>query len=412
MAAVDMTAYAAALKRMYPQSKIENATFRKNTAYAMLPKNTNVGGENWTRAVHYEDIASGSATFSVAQANKAASQKVAFRMTAVEDYSLASIKGKVWRASQGNTKALLSVTKSEVDSAFNVQKRRCGIHMFRDGTGYVGRISSISTTSITLTVRSEVNNFGKGHKLVAASSTTGAVRADVATIATINRRADATAHFTTSADMSAKADAWVANDYLFFEGDAYNNGSANLVMDGFLSWLPTTAPTAGDSHFGVDRSVDTVRLAGNVIDGTGLTVEEAIIEGATECNEQGGDADIVVLPYLLFKQLGLELGTKKEYHDEKIAGINFRGFVLYSDQGDLRVFPDRNCPGGYGFVLTKGTWSFDSIGPHPGILDLDDVGRFLRESTDDAYELRVGGYPQLSCRLPGGNAVLNNMPTS
>jgi hypothetical protein len=412
MAAVDMTAYAAALKRMYPQSKIENATFRKNTAFAMLPKAPGMGGESWTRAIHYEDIASGSATFSVAQANKAASKKEAFRITSVDDYSLASIKGKVWRASQGNTKALLQVTKSELDSAFNVQKRRLGIHMFREGYGKIGAISSLSTTSIALTIRSDVNNIGVGHKLVAASSASGAIRADVATVATVNRRADATYHFTTSADMSAKADAWTAADTIFFEGDAVNNTGTNKVVDGFLAWLPTTAPTSGDDHFGVDRSSDPVRLAGNVIDGTGQTIEEAIIDGATECTEQGGDPDCVILPFLLWKQLGLELGAKKEYHDEKIAGVNFRGYVLYGPEGDLKVYADRNCPGGYAFVLTKSTWSFDSIGPMPGILDLDDVGRFLRESTDDAYELRCGGYPQLSCRLPGANAVIQNLPTS
>jgi hypothetical protein len=412
MAAVDMTAYAAALKRMYPQKKIENATFRKNPFFAMIPKNPNVGGESWTRAVHYEDLASGSANFAVAQANKAASKKVAFRCTAVEDYTLASIKGKVWKASMGDTKALLQVTKSEVDSAFNVQKRRCGIHTYRDGTGSIGRIGTISTTSITLSTRSDINNIGKGHKLVACSTTTGAVRADVATVATVNRRADATVHFTTAEDMSAKADAWVDDDYLFFEGDAENNTGEHAVVDGLLAWLPTTAPTAGDDHFGVDRSHDPVRLAGNVISAAGSTVEEVLIEAATECAEQGGEPDIAMVPYLIWKQLGLELGSKREYHDQKIAGINFRGYVVTGPEGDIKVYPDRNCPGGHGFVLSKNTWSFDSIGAMPGILDLDDVGRFLREATDDAYELRCGGYPQLTCRLPGANAVITDLPTS
>jgi hypothetical protein len=416
MAAVDMTAYAAALKRMYPQAKIENATFRKNAMYAMLPKDTNLGGENWTRAVHYEDLPSGSATFSVAQANKSASKKVAFLMTSVDDYSLDYIKGKVWRASQGTTTALLQVTKSELDSAFNVQKRRRGIHTYRDGTGVVGRLaasSGISTTSLKLLVRSDVNNFGVGQKLVAQSTTTAAVRADVATIAAVHRRADATTHITTSEDMSAKADAWVNSDYLFFEGDAQGGASnSHKCVDGMQAWLPQTAPTSGDDHFGVDRSLDTTRLAGNVIDGTGMTIEEAIIEGATECTEQGGEPDCVFMPFLLWKQLGLELGSKKEYHDEKVAGINFRGYVLYGPEGDLKVYPDRNCPGGEAYVITKNTWSCDSIGQMPGILDLDDVGKFLRESTDDAYELRCGGYPQLSCKLPGGNAVVHSLPTS
>jgi len=393
--AMDMAGYAAALKHMYPHPRIENGTFKQNVTYAKISKNPNVGGEDWTRAVLYADIGGSSATFARAQANKSGTKQKAFKMTAVDgDYSLASIKGKVWRASQGNTKALLAVTKSQVDSAFNAL------------------ISAVTTAAVTLTSRANISNFWPGQKLQFSASTTGAVRAVRSTVSKVNRRSDATTHITLASDPTGSGVA--ASDYIFIDGDAYDDDDYKCVR-GLESWLPTSAPTAGDSFFSVDRSDDPVILAGNSIDSTGMTMEELLVEMAMECAEQGGldsGEGFAVFPFLNYKTLLLELGARKEYHDEKIAGVSFRGVKLNTEVGDITIFPDRNCVPGKGFMLDPRYWSCDSIGAYPGILDLDGVGKFLREAADDAYELRIGGYPQVSCGLPGSSAVAHSLPTA
>ena len=414
MSSLNMSAFQSALKRMYPHSRIENLTFRSNVAYAMLPKEPDVGGESWSIVVHYEDGPGRSAKFNIAQANKAGSKKVDFRLTAVEDYSLASITGKVWAASKGNTKAFLTAAKSELDAAFNTAKRSCGISVFRNGTGSIGVISSgttIGSTTLTLSNRSDINNFGAGQYIVFSDADGGTLRDNGARrqIESINRSAGSMV----LDDVINASGSVETGDYIYIEGDAQNGtGNALERVSGLDSWLPTTAPTAGDSFFSVDRSVDVTRLAGNRINASGMTVEEALIEAGTIIAEQGGEPDCCFVPFLVWKQLMLELGTRKVYREEKIAGVSFKGVEIICPGGTVTVYADRNCPAGKAYMLTKSSWRYYSIGNMPAILNLDDVGTFLREASADGYELRVGGYPQVGCMAPVQNGVIYNLPTT
>jgi hypothetical protein len=409
MATLNIAGYRAALKQLYPKEKIENLTFKNNPAYAMMPKDPDAGGENWKVPVHYEDIAGQAANFQKAQANKNISRKVAFLLTPVRDYALASIDGLVWRSSLGNRKAFLAANKSELDSAFNSMRRSAGISVYRSGTGNIGRINAtVAGTTLTLATLRDINNFGRGFKIAFSATDGGTLRdgGKTLTITAINRSAGS---MTVNADLSTIA-GLTANDFIYRDGDAADGG-ANLKVSGFDSWLPVTAPTAGDNHFGVDRSVDVVRLAGNRIDASGLSVEDAFIRAITEVAEQGGSPDHIFCPYNTWERLGKELGGRKEYTDTESAGFYFRGIKMYSPEGEVAIYADRNCPSGRAYALTMNTWTWYSVGESIGILDLDGNGTFFREATDDAYELRVGGYPQVGCCAPGNNAVLYNMPT-
>ena len=51
------------------------------------------------------------------------------------------------------------------------------------------------------------------------------------------------------------------------------------------------------------------------------------------------------------------------------------------------------------------TWAFESIGPAPGILK-EDGPDFLRVGNDDAYEVRVGYYGNLSNIAPGRSVLI------
>jgi len=54
-------------------------------------------------------------------------------------------------------------------------------------------------------------------------------------------------------------------------------------------------------------------------------------------------------------------------------------------------------------MLQMDTWTLNSLGAAPHILDLDG-NRMLREANNDAYEVRVGFYGNLSCNAPGYNS--------
>ena len=53
-------------------------------------------------------------------------------------------------------------------------------------------------------------------------------------------------------------------------------------------------------------------------------------------------------------------------------------------------------------MLQMDVWKLYSLGKAPKILDSDGL-KFLRDSTADSVEVRVGYYAQLGCRGPGYN---------
>lgn len=178
-------------------------------------------------------------------------------------------------------------------------------------------------------------------------------------------------------------------------------------MKGLAAWLPAAAPTAGDSFFGVDRSVDTVRLAGVRYDGTAQSIEEAIIDASSLLAREGGKPTVFITSFASFSALEKSLGSKVQYVDMKgPAEIGFRGIMVNGANSMIKVFPDRNCQALTGYLLQMDTWALETLGDAPQILKYGDGLEMLRVSNADAGEIRVGYYGNLRCNAPGWNAVV------
>jgi hypothetical protein len=67
------------------------------------------------------------------------------------------------------------------------------------------------------------------------------------------------------------------------------------------------------------------------------------------------------------------------------------------------VFGDRYAPIENALGSTLETWEFVSMGPCPEIFDAETDQEMLRETDLDGYEVRIGGYPDISCNAPGYN---------
>ena len=104
-----------------------------------------------------------------------------------------------------------------------------------------------------------------------------------------------------------------------------------------------------------------------------------------------------------FADLEKALGSKVSYVDVKVnPEIGFRGILIHGPRGPIKVIPDQNCPNGVAYMLQMDVWKLYSLGKAPKILDSDGL-KFLRESTADAVEARIGYYAQVGCRAPGFN---------
>ena len=388
-----MTTFAAALKQHYTNERIENMVYKDNPFLAMVAKYEDFGGENLKLPIKYGIPQGRSATFSDAQANKTNTQLKAFLLTRQADYSLASIANETIEASKGNANAFMEAATVEIDGAIESATRSLAIACFGDGSGAIGQVLATTSSVATFTLKQidDVTNFEVGMQLKLNATKTGSsgTLSTAVTVDGINRD---TGVITLSASASL-----TANHFIYQEGDY------DAKIKGLNAWVPSSAPGSTDSFFGVNRSSDATRLGGIRFDGSSLPIEEALIGGASRDAREGGKPDVCFMNYSNFADLEKALGSKVSYVDVKASPeIGFRGILVHGPRGPIKVIPDQNCPKDVAFMLQMDVWKLYSLGKAPKILDSDGL-KFLRDSSADSVEVRVGYYAQLGCRGPGYN---------
>lgn len=399
---LDLTAFAPALKQYYSTTRVENMVYKDHPFMGMVAKDETFGGKNLPLPIVHGNPQGRSRTFSTAKANKTASQLKDFTLLRAKDYSLATIDNETAEASESDKGAFLKALTLEIDGAMQSAKNSLASGLFSDTSGSIGQVAvgGITGQVVTLEDPDSIVYFENSMSLVsAAAKSTGALAGGAAQIVAVDRDLGT---ITLEAGGVA-AMSLVAGAYLFVEGDR------NLSEAGLDAWLPMVAPTGGDNFFGVDRSVDTTRLAGIRFDGSALPIEEALVGGLSRLNRDGGRGETCFINYAKFKDLENALGSKVQYMTSKAYGradIGFEGIQIKGNKGVTNVIADPFCPSNRAYMLSMETWKLYSLKKPIRILDLDG-NKLLRESDADAVELRVGGYRQLGCNAPGWNAVIS-----
>ena len=388
-----MTTFAAALKQHYTNDRIENMVYKDNPFLAMVAKYEDFGGENLKLPIKYGIPQGRSATFSDAQANKTNTQLKAFLLTRQADYSLASIQNETIEASKGNANAFMEAATVEIDGAIESATRSLAISCYRDGAGAIGQVLANTSSVATFTLKQvdDVTNFEVGMQIKLNANKTGNSTTLSAALIVDGVDRD-TGVITLSTSASLTADHFI-----------YQEGDYDAKLKGLNAWLPESSPGSTDSFFGVNRSADATRLGGIRFDGSSLPLEEALIGAASRVAREGGKPDVCFMNYSNFADLEKALGSKVSYVDVKASPeIGFRGILIHGPRGPIKVIPDQNCPKDVAFMLQMDVWKLYSLGKAPKILDSDGL-KFLRDSTADSVEVRVGYYAQLGCRGPGYN---------
>lgn len=412
--ALDLTTFDAALKELYTDQKVENLVYKNNPFLALVPKDENFYGDSKPIPVVYGNPQGRSASFSRAQTRGAleSSKLVKFLLTRVKDYGICTIDNETLLASSKNIGAFVEAKAVEIDGIIQGLTRSLAIAQFKSGWGAIGQIGSISTTTITLSQPDDVTNFEVGQELmVAAAEATGATRA-VGTstnglfVTRVDRSAGTITFGFNVTDATNGIPTAAANDFIFVRGDRDESASpVRRKVTGVEGWIPVTSPTSGDSFFGVDRSVDATRLAGQRFDGRSIPIEEALIEGSTLVAREGGSPDHIFLNYSKYADLEKALGSKVQYADLKVGEVAFRGIIVNGPNGVMKVIPDQNVAVNRAYILQLDTWLHMSLGKAVRVIDTDGL-QMLRQSSADGVEVRYGYYANLSCTAPAYNAVV------
>jgi hypothetical protein len=334
------------------------------------------------------------------------SQFKSFLLTRVKDYSIATIDNETMQASKGDPNSFLEAATTEIDGSINSLTRSLAINMYRDSSSQLGQVSAEPVVSggspFTLVVANagDISNFEVGQILVIWSAKTAGTQRtsdgsqNTFEVLGVNRKtSDPTLTLQGDYDVSGTI---AAGDYLFVDGDR------GIGISGLEDWCPSVDPTPGESYFGVDRTSDVTRLAGNRLDGTNGPIEEVLTEADAIVAANGGFAlDHFFLSHNTFKNLKNALGSKVQYIDVGVTPrVSFRGVQVDGTRGPIKVIPDHNCPDNRVFGLQLEYQKFYSLGDPVQIISPDGL-QMLRQASDDGAEVRHGSYSQYGVRAPG-----------
>ncbi len=404
-----LSTFDAGLKQHYTADRIEDMVYKKNPLLALMSKMEDFGGRNLPIPIIYGNPQGRSKTFSTAQTRAAlTSTKIDdFILTRVKDYSLATIDGETMEASRGDINAFISAATTEIDGAINSLTRSIAVGMYRTSAAFIGRVlaepaETATTFVITLLQISDVTNFEVGQNLVIYSAASGgsqrnsdgtAVTFPVAAVDRDLGTLTLTGTYNSSGTIAA-------NDFLFVNGDR------GLGISGMADWIPDSAPGA-TAFFGMDRSVDTVRLGGLRLTGTGLPIEEALIEADAKIDREGWWIDHFFMNPKKLGELKKSLGSKVQYVNlEANPRVSFAAVLVDGSSGPIKVVGDQNCPYDHVYGLNMEMWKLYSLGSAVRPVNHDDAGLALRQASDDGVEVRYGFYGNVGCRAPGSNIVI------
>ncbi len=398
------------LKEIYDGQKVAIMTYTDNPHLAMVQKKTNFGGKLYPLPLVQDSNANASATFSNALANTTPMQIKEFILTRVPGYQIAQIAHEAMLAATTDEMSFINGVKLEVDQAIQSCVNFLAMSLFRSGTGTIGQISSIGTVAtgvIVLTDPNSIVQFQVG-QVLQADATDGGVspRAALGYVIAMNRAAGQLTVSATAGGSAGTPASWQATDYLLVQGNL------NSTVTGLAGWLNANNVSGSDNFFSVNRSVDVTRLAGVYYNGTGQSIEEALIDASSLTAREGGKPDVCILPYTSYSALEKSLGAKVTYTqlattvkgDAMDAEIAFRGILINGANSQIRCFPDRNCQGYTGWLLEMKTNHLLSLKEAPHIFNYGDDVQMLRMGSYDSAELRVGFYAQYGISAPGHNA--------
>lgn len=392
----NLTNQDAVLKEFYRNYDVINETFKSRPLLAMMAKDASIQGKVTPVPLIYGNPQGTSASFTVAQSNQTQLYDTAFYVRTVPRYTIAGITGELIASSRSNMGSFLKEATSTINASVEGHMQKINIDLYGDGTGNIGRVQSISGTVITLTVAADTRKFEYGMKIVGCATLTGGTpSATAGTVTAVDYGAG-------TVTVDALPTGLVATWYLFVEGDY------GACAKGLKAIFPIVAPTTGDNFWGVDRSINPVRLAGSRVVATGSPISEALTDLLAQIVFMGGKPDVAVINTLRFYELSKELQGQVRYENvvlEEEGNIVFSAIVLATPFGVVKVLADSACDYNLGYILQLNTLEILSKMSLGNMID-DDGLSMLRTSNADQVEVRIRSYWNVSCKAPAYNGVV------
>jgi len=365
------------LKEYWDDGKREVLVYQNRPFLAMVPKDTDAGGENWVVPIDLDWGADGGPTFSIAQGVAAASntdqQARQFVVNWKQDFQVAQVSNETIRVSRKTPKLALQKAAELTKKKQDILAARIARNMYRSGYNEIGTldtsVSATSTAIIGLSSKIDGRNFHIGQQLVFASSLTAALR-DSGDFVSVTKVDFDNKKITTDAPTDlATSIASIANgDKIFIRGGRGTGSSPTLLaFQGLPGWIPDTAPSGGDSFNGRDRSEWPDRMAGLRYPASGTVagpVNEIMMDALIDAAIREVYCTHSFIDPLKYGDAIKALEGTVERINEKVGRVGFNGVEIQIGYGSsgVKMFPDANCPTNYAYNLTMDTWMLPTLG--------------------------------------------------
>ena len=405
--AADLTIYNDMLQEYYAARPRSTWGYKDHPLLAMIPKKTNWGGQasKYIIPLHVETLQAVANDFDRAR-EQGQRHLRPVRDGPEEEVRLRPARPSALLASAQNPKASAKLYTAEVDGTIAQMRRDIAWGLYRNShakRGTVGSFSAGSSSTITLADRTEVVGFSVGMRIVFGRGLgprrrlhdrLGVRRLPDHGDQPLDRRPDR--HRQRHLERGAR------ERRPHPPRGRHRGRGTFLGAEGLGDHPPDRAQLR---HLpGRRLTVDTDRLAGLRLDGSALTIEEALIEAGMRLRRRASPPAHLLHEPDQVRPAVKELGSKVQHDKVKAPGaasVGFDAIKVYTPAGTLPVIPDADCPYDQIWVLTMKTWTLASVGMLPQLAD-DDV-RMLRSSTADEYEVRLAAYYNLGCSDPGAN---------
>ncbi len=401
----------AAMKVLYPNGELPKSINETFTTLKRLKKETEFVGELAYVPIQNANPQGSSAVFATAQANIRQGSYLRSALTRVQHHGVARVTGEAAEAAVKSEGALVDLWDNETRGCATTEMASLATYLFGTGNAVIGQIlSGVATTTVTLTTDANMNYFELGMTLrvLANSGGTGlspTVRAvgSAAIVTGIDRR---NRTLTFGSALSTHATSALDTDYLVRDGDQALAGVASVItgLDAYVA-----GGTAPATLFGLVRSADPVRLAGQAIDYTGWAHEDAVVDGSAQAGFQGiGYPSVLVCNNIDVANMKKSLGSKIIYNDGGgKAKHSFSGVSIDGEAGPIEVLADPFCPRNKAFLLKLDAFSLFSLKAAPHLNKFDGMD-FMRRPDADAYEVRFVFYGNVKCKNAGPQVKLTN----
>lgn len=395
---LNLSVFDAMLKEIYPDVRIESLAMRKRPLLEWVPRKDDWYGDAYVVPVLYEDPQGYSEDLDKAQTAAETTKQVKFVSTArAHGYQVVKLQAEAVMAASKDVGSFIRAKETQFSGALRNLGKQLHIQLYR-GRAAKGQIASLTTADpavITLTVKSDVYNFGIGETIMADDTSTGASPRTLEVKVTGRNAAAGTI---TVDDDVVTNNSWAQNDYLF------TYGTPSLRSRGLADWIPLSAPDS-TTFLTVDRTADIQGLSGHRVDNTGRSLIENGEELAMQIGEFGGEPDAWFMNPRAGLQLAEDLGAQVQRSDGGKGTFGWSGFELqHFVTGPIKVIFDTGCPANRAYMLQRNTWRFSHMGQVPHLIR-DDGRDGLRGATTDTVEYRWRWFGDLFCEKPGYNGV-------